>query len=446
MQSGEEEGRRYLQDRRNTITQSLKDRLDKQRRSKIARREGIAGALLQSMELEESDFFGLAMLNAYARSCDSEPAAQYTSMEAFWEDAEAQSVGASDRSFWDTYEHGRRRRLENSLSAASGFQDALLVNSGMSAFDIALRSLNLGPKHAILCQDKHYFESEEYLNHIAEAGLAKVIRRDISTAEKLEREIRNIGPAVVLVETFLNSPDVVPCPDLESSLKSGAQVILDNSVLGRGALWRAYVDFDNFTVIESGFKYLNQRASSGAIFGNDLTRARACGRRSGVQLQAAALNHFGFFDIDNERRRIKIHGARRAAFKAKMQECSAWSWIRDADDAARMADPAIAAVISEGGGGALIFAGLNVSSQTNASAVRRVVNDWVARMRDEEVEAAVRAGFGWDQTTMRSYGDDDLNRCGAGSFIRISVGLDDREATIRSAQLLNEAAASVVRS
>ena len=47
----------------------------------------------------------------------TEVAASYRSMDEFWADADAQERGDSRRTFWDTYEHGRRRQIESQLAA-----------------------------------------------------------------------------------------------------------------------------------------------------------------------------------------------------------------------------------------------------------------------------------------------------------------------------------------
>ncbi len=381
----------------------------------------------------------MALDAADQRARSSDVAQKYDSMEDFWSDAERQKTGASSLSFWDTYEHGTRRRHEAVLADAYGCEGALLVNSGMSALDVAVRSLGLRPNDKLLVHARAYFETGEYLDAVVAPSGIEVVRRDLCEPEALSRALE-IEPSALLVESFLNGPELEPIPDLAPAMAAGLPLIVDNSVLGHAAHWLPPDASASALVIESGLKYLCQRCSSGVVYGGDkLGAARATARRVGVQLQAAALHHLNAFELSAAEWRIKLHGSRRRLFRETLAG-GPWRWIRDCDIAAGAAAPGPARRLEESGGGALLFLCIDAPAAERARIHRDTVRSWMRACHSERLAGAVQAGFGWDWCSLRSYENNYLNRADAGEFIRVSVGIGPDEQIVRIAALLNETA------
>jgi hypothetical protein len=381
---------------------------------------------------------------AHARSQLAEPAARYDDMESFWSDAAAQRTGGSDRTIWDVYENGRRRQLEQMLAAAAGSSGALLLNSGMTAIDIAIRSLELAPGDTLLTARRGYFETTEYLEQIVSPMGVRVVRQEIHTAVQLEAAIATEQPRAVLIEAFLNAPETLPAPDLTTVLDRGIRIIMDNSVLGLGIDWFASRWPDQVLVIESGLKYLCHRCSSGVIYGGSiLESARRVARQTGAQLQSAALTHVMDFELQRAADRVLLHGLQRRKFRAAMQT-GPWAWIRDCDDAASAADPVVKSKLLSSGGGALLFARLDVRGECLMEAHRMLISHWHRAARAEGLAVAVQAGFGWDWISIRAYEAGPLNQKDGDLFVRVSVGTGPDTEVVRSAQLLNQAAETVL--
>lgn len=419
----------------------------------VADDSGLARAWARLQRRGPGDFAALcaeygqtALALAHRRAARAEPAARYPDMEAFFADAQAQEAGESDRTFWDTYEHGRRRRLEAQLASAYGSESALLVNSGMSALDCAIRGWAPLPGRHFLASSRQYFETSDYVDAILVPGGATVHRWSADSAPSLRAAAGPLAHATILLEAFLNGPEVDPMPE-QSIARDCDEVVLDNSVLGHAARWIVRSD-PRLLVVESGLKYLCQRCSSGVVYGarERIEVLRRYARRTGVQLQAAALHHLNAFEIALCARRIRLHGARRRQFREVVQ-AGPWQWIRDGLDAAVAADPICATTLVESGGGPLLF--LAAAPPDAADGPRRhrdIVRLWRELCDAATCPIAVQAGFGWDWTSCRAYDGNYLNRQGAGSYIRISVGLAPPAEVRRSAELLNKACATVLAS
>jgi Cys/Met metabolism PLP-dependent enzyme len=371
-------------------------------------------------------------------------AAAYANMDKFWEDAAAQASGVSELTFWDTYEHGLRRRYESLLAEVAGLPSALLVNSGMAALDTAIAAADLRPGDVLLCMERHYFETEELLSHVLSARGIQVERVDMSNEAALSAALRKPNVKAVLIESFLNGPEVEPAALTPQSVGPDIAIIIDNSVIGPAAKWVDLLPANQLLVVESGLKYLCHRCSSGIIYGGRLLdKARLYARRTGIQLQSTALAQFQPFELAHLTHRIKLHGENRRRFAAVLRS-GPWRFVRDADDAARAASSQIGALIRGSGGGALLFAAIDADAERQPAYHRMIVALWLEKCRNAGLATSIRAGFGWDETSLRSYEGTQLNRIGAGSFIRISAGIGPIDEIATSAQILNEAATTVI--
>jgi Cys/Met metabolism PLP-dependent enzyme len=389
-------------------------------------------------------YAGLGSAKAAALNAVAEVASSYRSMDDFWADAAAQEEGRSRRGYWDSYEHGRRRQLEKILAEAYGAQGCVLVNTGMSALDVALGAFGLGPGNAVLAHQRAYFETTEYLDAVlAPRGIA-VVRTDFTDRAALAGAAADPRVRVALVETALNGvPASVPY-DLASVLDAGLPVIIDNSLLSHAA--RLFDVFPNgrLLVIESAIKYLTSSCCAGVVYGRgaDLVAVRDYARRVGQQLQERAFNHLHVGELTHAARRVARHGASQAAFRAALDPAP-WSWIHDVRDAAAgCADP-LAETVQRVGPGSLLFARLRCDDDVVAINHRSVLAGWCDRARGEGIPLSLRAGFGWPQTSARSYESTRLNQPDAPVYLRISVGLEPLGTVVRLAELLGQAAKEV---
>lgn len=350
-------------------------------------------------------------------------AARYASMDQFWADAAAQERGERLDTYWDSYEHGLRRMLEQRLASAYGSDQAVLVNSGMSAIDVALRSVGLRPGSTVLAHHRAYFETDQYLLHVlAETGV-RVRRADLTDRHAVRRALAD-SPDAVLVEPVLNGPSC-DVPILEPLLAAGVPIVVDNSVLGHalsGALLSPHGQ--RVLVAESGSKYLCRQASSGMLYGwGDLiTAARLTARRTGQQLQGRALHRLRTGEIWQCAARLALHASRAGVFRGVLTDQAPWLRVSDATTGAADRDDLLARHIRGGARGCLSFVSCPVDEHEAEQVHRTVVQRWCASHG-----ARVRAGFGWTATTGRAYGADALNTDAGRSFIRVSVGLEPEE-------------------
>ena len=184
----------------------------------------------------------------------TEVAASYRSMDEFWADADAQERGDSRRTFWDTYEHGRRRQIESQLAGCYGCEEALLVNSGMSAIDTAVRSLHLKSGDVILTHRRGYFETSQYLADILRAEGVGIVRRSLDDRDELHAAVEDVEPRLLLVEAAMTIPpcEIVSCLD---GVPDAVQIVIDNSLFSHGVRWFDHVRQRNAVVVESAIKY-----------------------------------------------------------------------------------------------------------------------------------------------------------------------------------------------
>lgn len=366
-------------------------------------------------------------------------AASYASMEEFWADASAQEQGQSWTAYWDSYENGLRRRLEQELATAYGSDQAVLVNSGMSAIDVALRSVGLMPGSTLLTHHNGYFETDEYLTHLLVPNGVHVLRADLTDPTAINRALAE-RPTAALVEPALNGPGC-DVPILDPLLAAGCPLVVDNSVLGHalpGALLSGYSS--PVLVVESGSKYLSRQASSGVIYGwgEPAAQARLTARRTGQQLQGRALNRLRTGEIAHCADRLALHAEHAKVFREELALRAPRLTVSDAASGLGGRNDLLARHITNGNRGCLLFVILPIAGAEAEQAHRDAVAGW-----RPPNETRVRAGFGWTDTTAKAYGADPLNSAAGLCFVRLSIGLEPEE-TIRELATSFAAAAQTV--
>ncbi|MEU3563669.1 PLP-dependent transferase [Kitasatospora sp. NPDC006786] len=354
-----------------------------------------------------------------------EPARAYRSMEEFWRDAHAQAAGASPHAYWDSYENGRRRQVERMLADAFGADQAVLVNAGMSALDVALRCSGLAPGAEILVHEGMYFESRDLLDGLYAPWGVRAVPVDMRDRAAVTDAVRERRPALALVEPSLNGPSC-DVPMIEPLLEFRVRTVVDVSALGHGLLPQELATGPDVLYVESGMKYLTRSAGVGVVYGWSAwaDAARECARRTGHQLQGRALHWLRPGEVRTCRERLAVHSARRRGFVATLRAAMPVLRVSDACTGAVGRDDAIARAVRRGADGCMVFVRLPEVPGTDPEDLHRMT---VARWAAGDEIPRVRAGFGWTRTTGRAYGRDTLNATPAECFIRISVGIEPQE-------------------
>ncbi|OYY79551.1 MAG: hypothetical protein B7Y43_00215 [Sphingomonas sp. 28-62-20] len=350
-----------------------------------------------------------------ARNAGARYAHAYPSMTAFFADAEAQRLGASDATFWDTYEHGRRRQIEHAIAGQRGHGAALLVNSGMSAIAVALGSAGLGPGDTLLTGTNGYFETSALLAEVVGHGVT-VVRVDLDDACAWQRAVAEV-PKVILLETVENGPAGRSCPPPGQWLGAARStlILIDNSLVSAGCDWAALARrhgvAERLVAAESAAKYLSQTIVAGMLLGapEAIERCRAQARNHGQQLQERLFNYLRQWEIEGLATRWALHDRNARRFHARVT--------------AGLARPL---ALFRRVDGALVYVQLPEAGDGASRAIRhrRLLEGWVARCGEVGTPVAIRAGFGWRQTTARCYEGNYLNQRHAPDYLRLSIGIE----------------------
>jgi cystathionine beta-lyase/cystathionine gamma-synthase len=336
---------------------------------------------------------------------------EYGTMEEFWQDAERQAQADSPNTFWDVYEHGARRRLERRLAALYGAEDALLLNSGMSALAVAVDDAGLRSSDRIWVDPTAYFETTDLLQRIHG-------RRGIEIAP-LAHGPAPAPPRLAILETAQATPSTGHDHDavLERLLLADCRIVIDNSLLGPGAAWPSGIAaHPRVLFAESTAKYICQHVSGGLLYGSEkaLASARAVARGSGQQLQAAAFNHIRWGHIEGAPLRLEIHARNARVLARVLEENASLLEIHEA--------PQRNFAFLRGAGSCLLFLRLRGEDETLAARHRRLLQRWRDAARGNA--PMIRAGYGWDRTTARCYEGQALKQAGVRDYLRISAGVE----------------------
>lgn len=355
----------------------------------------------------------------------------YRSMEEFWEDATRQERGESDFAFWDTYENGYRRRIEQLIALTFGMKQAVAINSGMAAIDVALRS-RLYPGSRLLVHNRAYFETSELIDHVLPAWGVEVVRTDMTDREAVAAAIRR-RPDAALVETVVSGPSV-DIPYLELLIDAEVPVVLDNSAVGFGLPGSILADFSRVVVVESGTKYMCRDASVGVVLGGAWAEdARLMTRRTGIGLQGRGLHYVRPGEVARLRDRLVLHSHRLTRFVETLRDDSdGMLVVTTAVDGAGGRDDLLPRLIRDGARGCLAYLRYRRPPPDPEAAYRTGVARWAATSGGHRV----RAGFGWTDTCTRAYGADRLNTVAGLAFVRVSVGIEPEEDVVSMASAM----------
>lgn len=374
----------------------------------------------------------------------TEVAAAYETMDEFWIDADKQELGRSQRTFWDTYEHGRRRQLEAFIAQAYGSEASLLVNTGMSAVDVALRSADLKTGDVILTQRESYFETSVYFKDVLQPTGVRIERREMRSETDLDDAISETGAKVVFLESATNCPPCQVAPPTETAVNGTVEIIIDNSLFSHGIRWFNHLRGPNVIVVESAIKYLTGGASAGVLYGagDRINRAREYARNVGQQLQERAFNHLQLGEIATTAEKVRLQSSRASLFLKNLDE-GPWNTLMTPAMYAAERTDWLGTQLGSLGGGALVFLTLDESDADKMrERHRRILNDWQMHMRDADEQLGVRAGYGWDRSTARCYESARLNQAHAPQYLRLSIGIEPESYALELAGALNKSAAN----
>jgi cystathionine beta-lyase/cystathionine gamma-synthase len=377
-------------------------------------------------------------------------ACSYASMDEFWRDAEAQERGESSHTFWDTYEHGRRRQLEEVLAQTYGSSSALLLNSGMSGIAVVTGMLNLRAGERILTGNRCYFETSDYLARFVSQTGVDIIRVPVDEPGSITRALKQLQPAMAIFETVTNTPDVPIARGFNDWLAAAPKTffLIDNSVQSHLTRWFEILgENPRLLVIESATKYLTEECMAGVLYGHPdaVEKARNYARSTGQQLQEKAFNYLTEAGVKFVGRKLAWHSRNVAVINEELKSfASLFSFSRTLDNTAGN-EPELEVIFRHGRGG-LIFAALKVPGSDGgrlAELHRRLLARWRELTIEMGLELQIRAGFGWNQTSARAYESERLNQPDAPCFIRISVGTEPVAVARTLARALGQAAREV---
>jgi cystathionine beta-lyase/cystathionine gamma-synthase len=369
----------------------------------------------------------------------TEIAEECETAQQFWNLVSNVDAGVSSTTYWDTYEHGRRRQLERRLAQCYGAATALLLNCGMSAIAVSLGSCCLRSGDVLLTGTRRYFETTGYIDRFVRPSGVQVIEVEVGRPGALVEALTRFRPRVVLVETATNAPSV-DCPkdiNLWAQTSPDTIFIIDNSIQSVLTRWYdiAHDLSDRLLVVESGTKFITNEIMCGVVYGagEPAARARNFARDTGQQLQGRSLSYLNEHLLDLLPRRLAIHdrNTRRFAEILRQHLPTSFHVVTVDSDA-----PAIGVSPFDLGIGCLVF--VVGPSCLRPEGYHRILSSWRS-LCGREVDHAVpsvRAGFGWLGTAARVYQGSLLNQSDAPSYLRISVGAEPEFAIKASARAL----------
>jgi cystathionine beta-lyase/cystathionine gamma-synthase len=373
----------------------------------------------------------------------------YPSMEAFWDDAKAQVQGKSSNTYWDTYEHGRRRQLEQILANTYGSESALLVNTGMSTIAVVVGMLNLCQGSKILTGERCYFETSDYLDRYLVPRGVEIIRVPVDNHVILGEAIKVLQPELAIFETVTNVPDVTALLGFPDCLADSPNTffLIDNSAQSHLTRWFdiTKTNIDRILVVESTGKYLTHESMGGVIYGSReaVEKARDFARATGQQLQEKSFNYLCEAELEQVSWQLARHSRNVTAFIEDLQEYSVYfDYIRALNSG--MVNKNVDQQIFSYGVGSLVFVALPRSqsheSENLSQRHRHLMDEWFKRIKAVGLDIKVQCGFGWKETVARVYESSYLNQPDAPSYLRISVGIEPLEHICMFASLLGQVA------
>ena len=195
--------------------------------------------------------------------------------------------------------------------------------------------------------------------------------------------------------------------------------------------------------VESTAKYLCHYVSGGVLYG-DRTRveqARQIARTTGQQLQAAAFSYFRTGELAAAPLRMRIHTRNLELLLSNVGG-------EHGLDMCAAAEPNRLGLTSVKPLGCVIYLRVDAATAqrhgSRALAHRKLMRLWRERSEALGQQVDVRAGYGWDRTSVRCYEGDSLKQKGVEEYMRISVGTETPRCILRLSQALLETLKEII--
>ncbi len=390
------------------------------------------------------EYENLTRLKANLRNSEENFAACFTSWTDFLVSKQHQKRGLEMRTYWDTYEHGSRRKLESVLAGVFGSEDAVLVNSGMAALVCVLESLILVAGDSVLFDTFSYFESRHYLSEYLQKRGIILLETDLSDTEAVDFHLSHDQPRCVLCETSTIGPRsraISVTPDTICN-HPDSLFLMDNSIGSHNIRWFDVLPeaVTNLVVIESGSKTLSEVLMNGVIYGRKPTidRVRDYAQSSGMQLQALAFNAFNQGDIRFAAERVKLHSTNVSRFVQNTQ-----SRLPNHATVEYSPRPLAFCESTQSPVGPLVFISWPYNTQALTKRLDTLLATWQDALKPFGIPMPFRCGYGWHSSTARIYAGENLNRNDAPCYLRLSIGLEPAEIIDRLAETFTQALAHV---
>lgn len=351
-----------------------------------------------------------------AKDNNSYVADAYFSMEEFWSNMDDHEKGLSDGTIWDTYECGERRKLESRLAVLYGAPDATVICSGMGAITTAILAVSAAYQIPIECEKKYgYFENSDLIENLfKKLGL-----------------VGEIGTAgVKLIEPITNEPSLrVNLCNLKNSSETGGFSIIDNSLFSVSAPWKTWSEqiSNSFCVVESLPKYITHSVSGGVVYGEKevIQKIRETARRMGMLLpRHSCISILEDKDVKTVKNRLEKMGNSANLFAQTIREERPELTVRLPQE------------VAQGAGLPNVQTSLVFILYPDELNPLEEFEFWSREVSKLQGRPVVRAGYGWNYTYGRIYGNNKLNTNSGKTYLRFSIGLEDQDTIKQMAKIL----------
>jgi len=366
----------------------------------------------------------------------------YGTVDEFWSDFELINQGKSNHTYWDTYENGQRRKLESSFSKEYGSESALLLNTGMSAVFSSVIVNILKSSSKLLTSKKLYFETDNLFKKYLSKNIVEIIRVDHTNSIAILKLLKKYKPQICFFETVINLPEV-PVLDFDKKyfLASPESLfVIDNSSQSHNTKWFHIIPkkyHSRLLVIESLAKYFTDEAMGGIIYGNhsSIEKIRDFARNTGQQLQQRAIDYISIPRIKNISNRLSKININIQVFKEIIEEyISLFEYVNFLNSKVLTKNQKR---IFATGKGALVYLKIRWPPNFDEDSTnRKLINLWKNSLKDKNIDLKIRAGFGFDITSVRNYEKNQLNQIDTPKYIRISVGTENTSKIEETAKVL----------
>lgn len=342
------------------------------------------------------------MLTRNDHSDSAAVADAYESMSALWHSMEQHARGLEPGTIWDTFECGERRMLERQIATIYQAPDAVVVSSGMCAISCA--AMAIAHKFGLKVQQNigyGYFETTDVIDNVF---------RPLGVTQN------TVGGGIAIIEPVANVPGL---RSHASSTFDAEVAVIDNSLFSVSVNWPLWTQYikGRFCIVESLPKYWTHAASGGVIIGDadTIEIIRTTARRLGVLLSRQAcisILEEGYMETVQDRLQTMASNAQ--VFASALRDIRPELVVRLPHEVAR------------GSGLDQALSSLAFVLYPSDLPMEEEFERWAVSAGRLTGHPMIRAGYGWDETYGRAYGNNILNTSAGCAYLRFSVGLEDK--------------------